>query len=163
MSNLGFYKALEEAGLKSDKTAVGDRYVMEEMRNNGYNLGGEQSGHIIFLDYITTGDGLLSALQLVNVMRESGKLLSELADEMTIFPQTLINVRVTDKNEALTSPIILDEVQAVEEELGENGRVLVRPSGTEPLVRVMVEAKTEEDCKTYAERIVKVIENHLGA
>ncbi|MCT1904803.1 phosphoglucosamine mutase [Oceanobacillus sojae] len=163
MSNLGFYKALEEAGLKSDKTAVGDRYVMEEMRNNGYNLGGEQSGHIIFLDYITTGDGLLSALQLVNVMRESGKPLSELADEMTIFPQTLINVRVTDKNEALTSPIILDEVQAVEEELGENGRVLVRPSGTEPLVRVMVEAKTEEDCKTYAERIVKVIENHLGA
>ena len=86
-----------------------------------------------------------------------------MADEMTIFPQTLINVRVTDKNEALTSPIILDEVQAVEEELGENGRVLVRPSGTEPLVRVMVEAKTEEDCKTYAERIVKVIENHLGA
>ncbi|GGP16173.1 phosphoglucosamine mutase [Oceanobacillus neutriphilus] len=163
MSNLGFYKALEEAGLKSDKTAVGDRYVMEEMRNNGYNLGGEQSGHIIFLDYITTGDGLLSALQLVNVMRESGKPLSELADEMTIFPQTLINVRVTDKNEALTSPIILDEVQAVEEELGENGRVLVRPSGTEPLVRVMVEAKTEEDCKTYAERIVKVIENLLGA
>ncbi|GIO20763.1 phosphoglucosamine mutase [Oceanobacillus oncorhynchi subsp. incaldanensis] len=163
MSNLGFYKALEEAGLKSDKTAVGDRYVMEEMRKNDYNLGGEQSGHIIFLDYITTGDGLLSALQLVNVMRESGKTLSELADEMTIFPQTLINVRVTDKNEALTSPIILDEVQAVEEELGENGRVLVRPSGTEPLVRVMVEAKTEEDCQTYAERIVKVIENHLGA
>ncbi|GIO24781.1 phosphoglucosamine mutase [Oceanobacillus sp. J11TS1] len=163
MSNLGFYKALEEAGLKSDKTAVGDRYVMEEMRKNGYNLGGEQSGHIIFLDYITTGDGLLSALQLVNVMRESGKPLSELADEMTIFPQTLINVRVTDKNEALTSPIILDEVQAVEKELGDNGRVLVRPSGTEPLVRVMVEAKTEEQCKTYAERIVKVIENHLGA
>ncbi|MFD1412229.1 phosphoglucosamine mutase [Oceanobacillus jeddahense] len=163
MSNLGFYKALEKAGLKSDKTAVGDRYVMEEMRKNDYNLGGEQSGHIIFLDYITTGDGLLSALQLVNVMRESGKPLSELADEMTIFPQTLINVRVTDKNEALTSPIILDEVQAVEEELGENGRVLVRPSGTEPLVRVMVEARTEEDCKTYAERIVKVIENHLGA
>ncbi|WP_040979317.1 phosphoglucosamine mutase [Oceanobacillus jeddahense] len=162
MSNLGFYKALEKAGLKSDKTAVGDRYVMEEMRKNDYNLGGEQSGHIIFLDYITTGDGLLSALQLVNVMRESGKPLSELADEMTIFPQTLINVRVTDKNEALTSPIILDEVQAVEEELGENGRVLVRPSGTEPLVRVMVEARTEEDCKTYAERIVKVIENHLG-
>ncbi|WP_152658496.1 phosphoglucosamine mutase [Oceanobacillus sp. CFH 90083] len=163
MSNLGFYKALEEAGLKSEKTAVGDRYVMEEMRKNGYNLGGEQSGHIIFLDYITTGDGLLSALQLVNVMRESGKPLSELADEMTIFPQTLINVRVSDKEEALTSPVILDEVQAVEKDLGENGRVLVRPSGTEPLVRVMVEAKTEDDCKTYAERIVKVIENHLGA
>ncbi|WP_080875978.1 phosphoglucosamine mutase [Oceanobacillus timonensis] len=163
MSNLGFYKALEEAGLKSEKTAVGDRYVMEEMRKNGYNLGGEQSGHIIFLNYITTGDGLLSALQLVNVIRESGKPLSELADEMTIFPQTLVNVRVIDKNEALTSPIVLDEVQAVEEELGENGRVLVRPSGTEPLVRVMVEAKTKEDCEAYAERIVKVIETHLGA
>ncbi|MFD1067056.1 phosphoglucosamine mutase [Oceanobacillus locisalsi] len=163
MSNLGFYKALEEAGLKSEKTAVGDRYVMEEMRKNGYNLGGEQSGHIIFLNYITTGDGLLSALQLVNVVRESGKPLSELADEMTIFPQTLVNVRVVDKNEALTSPIVLDEVQAVEEELGENGRVLVRPSGTEPLVRVMVEAKTKEDCQAYAERIVKVIGNHLGA
>lgn len=163
MSNLGFYKALEAVGLKSEKTAVGDRFVMEEMRLNGFNLGGEQSGHIIFLDYITTGDGLLSALQLVNVMRETEKPLSELADEMTVFPQILINVRVADKQEALTSNILLDEVEAVEKELGEDGRVLVRPSGTEPLVRVMVEAKTEEDCKIYAERIVKVIENNLGA
>ncbi|MFS0749453.1 phosphoglucosamine mutase [Oceanobacillus sp. 1P07AA] len=163
MSNLGFYKALENVGLKSNKTSVGDRYVMEEMRENGYNLGGEQSGHIIFLDYITTGDGMLSAIQLVNVMRETGKPLSELADEMVVFPQVLKNVRVMDKNQALSSSILLDEVDAVEKELGEDGRVLVRPSGTEPLVRVMVEAKTKEECEQYADRIVEVIEKHLGA
>ncbi|BAC12188.1 phosphoglucosamine mutase [Oceanobacillus iheyensis] len=163
MSNLGFYKALENIGLNSNKTSVGDRYVMEEMRQNGYNLGGEQSGHIIFLDYITTGDGMLSAIQLVNVMRETGKPLSELADEMVVFPQVLKNVRVMDKNQALSSSVLLDEVDAVEKELGEDGRVLVRPSGTEPLVRVMVEAKTKEECEQYADRIVSVIEQHLGA
>lgn len=163
MSNLGFYKALENVGLNSNKTSVGDRYVMEEMRKNGYNLGGEQSGHIIFLDYITTGDGMLSAIQLVNVMRETGKPLSELADEMVVFPQVLKNVRVMDKNQALSSLVLLDEVDAVEKELGEDGRVLVRPSGTEPLVRVMVEAKTKEECEQYADRIVSVIEQHLGA
>lgn len=162
MSNIGFYKALDENGIHSEKTAVGDRYVMEEMRKGGYNLGGEQSGHIIFLDFITTGDGLLSALQLVNVMKETGKPLSELAGEMSIFPQVLKNVRVTDKNEALTNPIILKEIEAAEEELGDEGRVLVRPSGTEPLVRVMVEAKTEEACHTYADRVVAVIEDVLG-
>jgi phosphoglucosamine mutase len=162
MSNLGFYKALEENGMKSDKTAVGDRYVMEEMRKGGYNLGGEQSGHIIFLDFITTGDGMLSAIQLVNVMKETGKPLSELAGEMEIFPQVLVNVKVTDKNEALTNPIILKEIEAVEEELGQEGRVLVRPSGTEPLVRVMVEAKTEEECQSYADRVAAVIQDVLG-
>lgn len=103
MSNIGFYKALEEHGMHSDKTSVGDRYVMEEMRKGGYNLGGEQSGHIIFLDYVTTGDGMLSAIQLVNVMKETGKTLSELAGEMRIFPQVLKNVKVVDKNEALTN------------------------------------------------------------
>ncbi|RDW16027.1 phosphoglucosamine mutase, partial [Oceanobacillus arenosus] len=137
-------------------------YVMEEMRKGGYNLGGEQSGHIIFLDHITTGDGMLSAIQLVNVMKETGKSLSELAGEMTIFPQVLKNVRVTDKNEALTSPVILDEIAAVERELGDLGRVLVRPSGTEPLVRVMVEASTKEECDKYVDRIVKVTEDLLG-
>lgn len=162
MSNLGFYKALEENGMRSEKTAVGDRYVMEEMRKGGYNLGGEQSGHIIFLDYITTGDGMLSALQLVNVMKETGKPLSELAGEMTIFPQILKNVKVTDKNEALTNPIILDEIQKVESKLDGQGRVLVRPSGTEPLVRVMVEAPTKEDCEKYADQVVKVIDDLLG-
>jgi len=162
MSNLGFYKALEENGMRSDKTAVGDRYVMEEMRKGGYNLGGEQSGHIIFLDYITTGDGMLSALQLVNVMKETGKPLSELASEMTIFPQVLKNVKVTDKNEALSNPVILDEIKAVESKLDGQGRVLVRPSGTEPLVRVMVEAPTKEDCEKYADQVVKVIDDLLG-
>ncbi|PAE27785.1 phosphoglucosamine mutase [Paenibacillus sp. 7884-2] len=162
MSNLGFYKAIEENGMRSDKTAVGDRYVMEEMRNGGYNLGGEQSGHIIFLDYITTGDGMLSAIQLVNVMKETGKPLSELASEMTIFPQVLKNVRVTDKTEALSNPVILDEIKAVETKLAGQGRVLVRPSGTEPLVRVMVEAPTADECEKYADQVVKVIDGLLG-
>lgn len=162
MSNLGFYKAIEENGMRSDKTAVGDRYVMEEMRNGGYNLGGEQSGHIIFLDYITTGDGMLSAIQLVNVMKETGKSLSELASEMTIFPQVLKNVRVTDKTEALSNPVILDEIKAVETKLAGQGRVLVRPSGTEPLVRVMVEAPTADECEKYANQVVKVIDDLLG-
>lgn len=162
MSNIGFYKALEENGMRSDKTAVGDRYVMEEMRKGGYNLGGEQSGHIIFLDFVTTGDGLLSGLQLVNVMKETGKTLSELAGEMKIFPQVLKNVKVIDKNEALTNPVILKEIEAVEAELGDEGRVLVRPSGTEPLVRVMVEAPSEEQCNKYVNRVVKVIQDILG-
>lgn len=162
MSNIGFYKALEAEGIKSDKTAVGDRYVMEEMRKGGYNLGGEQSGHIIFLNYTTTGDGMLSALQLVNVMKETGKPLSELASEMTIFPQVLKNVKVTDKNAALSNPKVLSEIEAVEKELGADGRVLVRPSGTEPLVRVMVEAPTKEECEQYVDRIVKVVDDLLG-
>ncbi|PAV28194.1 phosphoglucosamine mutase [Virgibacillus profundi] len=162
MSNLGFYKAVEENGMRSDKTAVGDRYVMEEMRKGGYNLGGEQSGHIIFLDYNTTGDGMLSAIQLVNIMKETGKPLSELAGEMTIFPQVLKNVRVTDKNEALINSQIQSEIEAVEQELGDQGRVLVRPSGTEPLVRVMVEAPTKEECEKYADQVVNIIEGLLG-
>jgi len=162
MSNLGFYKALEENGMRSDKTDVGDRYVMEEMRRGGYNLGGEQSGHIIFLDYNTTGDGMLSAIQLLNVLKETGKPLSELANEMTIFPQVLKNVRVIDKQKALINPTILETIQEVETEMGEEGRVLVRPSGTEPLVRVMVEAPTEEACEKYANRVVTVIEELLG-
>jgi phosphoglucosamine mutase len=162
MSNIGFYKALEENGMTSNKTAVGDRYVLEEMLEHGYNLGGEQSGHIIFLDYNTTGDGMLSALQLVNVMKETEKPLSELAGEMTIFPQVLKNVRVIDKHAVLNDSSIQAEINEVEKELGDKGRVLVRPSGTEPLVRVMVEAPTKEDCETYASRVVKIIEDVMG-
>ncbi|WP_106495410.1 phosphoglucosamine mutase [Lentibacillus sp. Marseille-P4043] len=162
MSNLGFYKALEEHGMRSDKTAVGDRYVMEEMRKGGYNLGGEQSGHVIFLDYNTTGDGMLSALQLVNVMKETGKKLSELAGEMEIYPQVLKNVKVTDKKNALTNPKIQEAINNVEQEMAGEGRVLVRPSGTEPLVRVMVEASTKEDCERYVDQVVKVIDDLLG-
>ncbi len=162
MSNIGFYKAIEKNGMRSDKTAVGDRYVMEEMRKGGYNLGGEQSGHIIFLDYNTTGDGMLSAIQLVNVMRETGKPLSELAGEMAIFPQVLKNVKVIDKNEALSNSRINEEIEAVEKELGDQGRVLVRPSGTEPLVRVMVEAPTKEECEKYVDQVANVIDQLLG-
>src|SRR5262249_9176641 len=140
MSNLGFYKAVEMNGMKSAVTGVGDRYVMEEMRKNGFNLGGEQSGHIIFLDHITTGDGMLSAIQLVSIVKETGKTLSQLAGEMKKYPQLLINVRVTDKNEALNNERIKGIIAEVEEEMNGNGRILVRPSGTEPLIRVMAEA-----------------------
>ena len=162
MSNLGFYKALESIGIQSVKTPVGDRYVMEEMRKNDYNLGGEQSGHIIFLDYTTTGDGMLSALQLVNIMKITGKSLSELAGEMKTFPQNLVNVKVTDKEKALENERIKAVIDKVEQELGANGRVLVRPSGTEPLVRVMVEAPTEEQCSEYVQEIAAVVEDECG-
>ncbi|WP_112179350.1 MULTISPECIES: phosphoglucosamine mutase [Paraliobacillus] len=162
MSNIGFYKAIEAQGMKSDKTSVGDRYVMEEMRRGGFNLGGEQSGHIIFLDYITTGDGMLAALQLVNVMKETGKKLSELAGEMVKFPQVLKNVKVIDKHQALVHPRIQEVIAKVDGEMGDNGRVLVRPSGTESLVRVMVEAPTLERCNEAVEKVVTVIEQVLG-
>jgi len=162
MSNLGFYKAVETNGMKSAVTGVGDRYVMEEMRKNGFNLGGEQSGHIIFLDHITTGDGMLSAIQLVSIVKETGKTLSQLAGEMKKYPQLLINVRVTDKNEALNNERIKAIISEVEEEMNGNGRILVRPSGTEPLIRVMAEAPSEAECKQYVERIVAVVREEVG-
>ncbi|WP_033541315.1 phosphoglucosamine mutase [Planococcus sp. CAU13] len=162
MSNMGFYKALESHGMTSVKTAVGDRYVVEEMRKNGYNLGGEQSGHIIFLDYNTTGDGLLTGLQLVNIMKITGKKLSELAAEMTIFPQKLVNIRVSDKHAVTDNEKVAAEIEQVETEMNGNGRVLVRPSGTEPLVRVMVEAASAEDCENYVERIAEVVREEMG-
>jgi len=162
MSNLGFYKALEANGINSAVAGVGDRYVMEEMRKNGFNLGGEQSGHIIFLDHITTGDGMLSAIQLVNIMKETGKPLSQLANEMKKFPQLLINVRVKDKNEALNNEKIKASIAEAENEMNGNGRILVRPSGTEPLIRVMAEAPTEEECRKYVERIVEVVKQEAG-
>ncbi|MFJ7971981.1 phosphoglucosamine mutase [Psychrobacillus sp. NPDC096389] len=162
MSNMGFYKALETHGMTSVKTAVGDRYVVEEMKKNGYNLGGEQSGHIVFLDYNTTGDGLLTGLQLVNIMKVTGKKLSELASEMTIFPQKLVNVRVTDKHAVTENAKVAAIIETVETEMAGNGRVLVRPSGTEPLVRVMVEAATEADCENYVNRIVEVVKAEMG-
>ncbi|ETC93285.1 phosphoglucosamine mutase [Enterococcus faecalis PF3] len=141
MSNLGFHKAVEEIGLKDVVTQVGDRYVVEEMRKNDYNFGGEQSGHMIFLDYNTTGDGMLSGIQLLNVMKQTGKKLSELADEVTIYPQKLVNIRVTDKNGAMEVPAIKAVVEQAEAEMNGEGRILVRPSGTEPLLRVMAEAR----------------------
>jgi phosphoglucosamine mutase len=161
MSNLGFYKGLEGYGIHSVPTAVGDRYVVEEMKKNGFNLGGEQSGHIIFLDYNTTGDGLLTGLQLVNIMKSTQKKLSELAADMKKFPQRLVNVRVTDKHHVTDNEKVKTVIEQVEVEMNGNGRILVRPSGTEPLVRVMAEAPTEELCETYVDRIVKVVKEEM--
>ncbi|WP_209125164.1 phosphoglucosamine mutase [Alkalihalobacillus sp. BA299] len=162
MSNLGFYKGIEEIGVEAKQTSVGDRYVMEEMRKGGYNLGGEQSGHIIFLDHITTGDGMLSALQLVNIMKATGKPLSQLAGEMKKYPQVLVNIRVTDKVAVQVNENVSQVIEKVEKEMAGNGRVLVRPSGTEPLVRVMVEAQTEELCEQYVNEISDVVREELG-
>jgi phosphoglucosamine mutase len=144
------------------QTAVGDRYVVEEMKKNGYNLGGEQSGHIIFLDYNTTGDGLLSGLQLVNIMKMTKKSLSELAGEMKKYPQKLVNIRVTDKYHVTDNEKVKAIIDEVEAEMNGNGRILVRPSGTEPLVRVMAEASTEELVKSYVEKIADVVKEEMG-
>ncbi|WP_040225647.1 phosphoglucosamine mutase [Bhargavaea cecembensis] len=162
MSNIGFYKALDEIGVTSVKTAVGDRYVVEEMKKHQFNLGGEQSGHIIMLDYNTTGDGLLTAIQLVNVMKETGRSLSDLAADVRMFPQELINIRVTDKNAVADNAKVAATISEVEKDMAGNGRVLVRPSGTEPLVRVMVEARTEDEASRYAERIADVVRAEMG-
>ncbi|WP_243293092.1 phosphoglucosamine mutase [Bacillus sp. FJAT-47783] len=162
MSNLGFYKGLEALGIHSVQTAVGDRYVVEEMKKNAYVLGGEQSGHIIFLEHNTTGDGLLTALQLVNIMKLTGKKLSELAGEMKKYPQMLINVKVTNKHGVMENEKVKSTILAVEEEMAGNGRILVRPSGTEPLVRVMAEASTEELCREYVEKIANVVREEIG-
>lgn len=162
MSNLGFYKALEDQGIQSAQTAVGDRYVVEEMRKGNYNLGGEQSGHIVLLDYNTTGDGLITGLQLVNIMKRTGKKLSELTSGMTIYPQKLVNIRVTDKHAVTDNAKVAAIINEVEVEMAGEGRVLVRPSGTEPLVRVMVEAPTTEACESYSTRIVNVVTQEMG-
>ncbi|WP_028274703.1 phosphoglucosamine mutase [Atopococcus tabaci] len=163
MSNIGFYKALEEHDMTSVKTQVGDRFVVEEMRKNGYNFGGEQSGHLIFLDYHTTGDGLLSAVQLLNVMKQTGKKLSELAEEVTTYPQKLVNIRVTDKHHVMDNEAIKEVIDEVEREMNGNGRILVRPSGTESLLRIMAEAPTEQEVVTYVNRIADVVREEIGS
>lgn len=162
MSNLGFYKALESEGIASNKTKVGDRYVVEEMRRGNYNLGGEQSGHIVMMDYNTTGDGLLTGIQLAAVVKRSGKSLSELAAQMKKYPQSLVNVRVSDKHGVEQNADVKAVMQDVENEMNGEGRILVRPSGTEPLVRVMVEAKTDEDAERFAKTIADVVEAKMG-
>ena len=162
MSNLGLYKAMEANGLHSVKTQVGDRYVVEEMLKNGYNLGGEQSGHVVFLDFNTTGDGMLTALQLLNIIKKTGKKLSELAAEVTTYPQELVNVKVQDKKKALENQAIKDVIAKVEDEMAGEGRVLVRPSGTEDLLRVMAEAKTPELVHQYVMEIVDVVKDQVG-
>ncbi|WP_413627514.1 phosphoglucosamine mutase [Fructilactobacillus vespulae] len=157
MSNLGMYKAMEANGLKSVKTKVGDRYVVEEMKANGYNLGGEQSGHIVFFDFVTTGDGMLTSIQLMSIMKETGKKLSELAAEVTKYPQSLVNVTVKNKKTAMDPAPVQEIIKEVETEMNGDGRILVRPSGTEPLLRVMVEAPTEKESNDYAQRIAEVV------
>lgn len=157
MSNIGFYKALEAQGIQSVKTQVGDRYVMEKMVADDDNLGGEQSGHIIFRDWAKTGDGLLTALQLLNVMKETGQPLSELAADVTLYPQKLVNIKVADKNAMMENPALQAKIEEVENQMAGDGRVLVRPSGTESIIRVMAEAKTEELVNTYVDSIVAVV------
>lgn len=157
MANLGLYKALEKSGIDTVQTPVGDKYVFEEMDRCGYRVGGEQSGHIIFSEYMMTGDGLLTALKLLETIRQTGRSLEELSEGLYIYPQLLENVRVTDKNIVLNDPDIQAAIDAVSERLGSNGRILVRPSGTEPLIRVMVEAGTDELCAECVHSVTNLI------
>ena len=157
MSNLGLYKACDKAGLKYEKTAVGDKYVYENMVQNDYSLGGEQSGHIIFSKHATTGDGILTSLKVMEVMLEKKESLAKLASEVEIYPQVLKNVRVHDKQTAQDDPAVQAEVAKVAEALGNDGRILLRQSGTEPVVRVMVEASTKEMCESYVDQVIEVM------
>ena len=157
MSNFGLYKALEREGIRFEKTAVGDKYVYENMSQNGHCLGGEQSGHIIFSKHATTGDGILTSLKVMEVMLEKKESLKKLADEIEIYPQVLKNVRVHDKKEAQDDADVQAEVAKVAEALGDTGRILLRQSGTEPVVRVMVEAETDEICEKYVDQVIEVM------
>lgn len=157
MSNLGLYHALSAKGIKYEQTAVGDKYVFECMKEHDYSIGGEQSGHIIFNAHANTGDGLLTAMKLLEIMVDTKKSLKELSEDLFIYPQLLINTPVKDKQAAMEDAELLEAVDQVAKELGDEGRILVRPSGTEPLMRVMVEAKTDELCSLYVNRIINFI------
>lgn len=157
MSNLGLYKACDKIGIKYEKTAVGDKYVYENMVQNNHCLGGEQSGHVIFSKYATTGDGILTSLLLMEVMLEKKQSLAKLTEDVKIYPQLLKNVRVSDKKTARENPEVVKAVEAVAEELGNDGRILVRESGTEPVIRVMVEASTDELCEKYVDQVIAVM------
>lgn len=157
MSNLGLYKACDKIGIKYEKTAVGDKYVYENMVQNNHCLGGEQSGHVIFSKYATTGDGILTSLLLMEVMLEKKQSLAKLTEDVKIYPQLLKNVRVSDKKTARENPEVVKAVEAVEDALGNDGRILVRESGTEPVIRVMVEASTDELCEKYVDQIIAVM------
>ena len=157
MSNFGLYKALEREGISFEKTAVGDKYVYENMSQNGHCLGGEQSGHIIFSKHATTGDGILTSLKIMEVMLEKKESLKKLADEVEIYPQVLKNVRVHDKKTAQDDPDVQAEVRKVSDALGDTGRILLRQSGTEPVVRVMVEAETDAICEKYVDQVIEVM------
>ena len=157
MSNFGLYKAFDELGIGYEKTKVGDKYVYENMKENGYNIGGEQSGHIIFSKYASTGDGILTSLKMMQVMIGRKKKMSELSDGFTMYPQVLENVRVADKKAAQDDVEVRVAIKEVEETLGDKGRILVRESGTEPVVRVMVEAETTEICQEMVNKVVEVM------
>ena len=154
MSNFGLYKALDKAGIDYEKTAVGDRYVYENMKENGHIIGGEQSGHVIFKEVARTGDGLITAIMLMSVLIETQLPLSVLADEVTMYPQVLKNVIVDDKKATLDDPAVLKAVDECTAQLGDDGRVLLRASGTEPVLRVMSEAGTLEECDKQVEHII---------
>lgn len=158
MSNFGLYKAFDEAGIGYAKTAVGDKYVYEYMQQNGCRIGGEQSGHIIFSKYASTGDGILTSLKMMEVMLAKKQTMSQLCEGLTIYPQVLENVRVADKAQALANPKVQAAIDQVSKELGDTGRILVRESGTEPVIRVMVEAETEEICRKYVDMVVKELQ-----
>lgn len=162
MSNIGLHKAFKEMGGRTCKTKVGDRYVLEEMLKHGYGLGGEQSGHIIFSEFAKTGDGILTAVQLLCTMARNNQRLSELAKLMTRYPQTLVNVRVKDKNGWEENEAIRSIVAKYTEELGDNGQLLVRASGTEPLIRIMAEGPNQVELESIAEEIAKVVRGELG-
>lgn len=157
MSNFGLYKAFDELGIGYEKTKVGDKYVYENMKENGYNIGGEQSGHIIFSKYASTGDGILTSLKMMQVMIGSKKKMSELSEGLVMYPQVLENVRVADKKAAQDDEEVRAAIKEVEETLGNSGRILVRESGTEPVVRVMVEAETTEVCQEMVNKVVEVM------
>ncbi len=161
MTNLGFKRAMSSLGVEVVETAVGDRYVLEAMRERGLNLGGEQSGHLIALDHTTTGDGILSAVQLLSVVRSTGASLEELATVMTRLPQVLVNVREVDRSRLPDADAVWDVVRAEEQRLGDGGRVLLRPSGTEPIIRVMAEAETEGDAQRAVDVIADAVRDHL--
>lgn len=157
MSNLGLYKAFDRAGILYEKTAVGDKYVYENMMKNGHCLGGEQSGHIIFSKHATTGDGILTSLMVMEVLTEKKMTLGSLASDVKIYPQLLKNVRVADKQEARENDAVVETINAVERALGDEGRILVRESGTEPVIRVMVEASEQELCEKYVDQVIDVL------
>ena len=162
MSNLGFTKALQRRGIENVRTQVGDRYVSEEMRAHGYSLGGEQSVHVIISDYHNTGDGMLTGIHLMLVMKKTGKSLTELLEDFKEYPQVLVNVPVKNKASWKQHQAIVDVIKEVQDEMGDDGRVLVRPSGTQELLRVMAEGPTEEATQAYVDRIVKVVEDEMG-
>ena len=157
MSNFGLYKAFDEAGIAYEKTSVGDKYVYENMLQNGHRIGGEQSGHIIFSKYATTGDGILTAIKMMEVMLEKKSPLSKLAEPVHIYPQVLKNIRVKDKPAAQNDPDVIKAVENAAKALGNSGRILVRESGTEPVIRVMVEAEKLEECESYVDSVIEVI------